>query len=154
MHARALFWCGAIALSGCASNQRSPGEATAPAAEASPAATTQASPWEQAKARGIAFRGIGTEPGWLVEVGAGENPALHADLDYGERKIDVAHAQVTIGASGVSAYAGTASDGTEVKLQLQAGDCSDGMSDQTYPVSATLSVGGKTYAGCGRFLQE
>lgn len=102
-------------------------------------------------ARGIAFRSIGNEPGWLVEVGTGESPTLHAELDYGERRIDLAHVQLLSGATG---YAGTTSDGVEVKLQLQRGDCSDGMSDLTYPVSAKLSVGDKTYAGCGRFLQE
>ena len=106
---------------------------------------------EQARARGITFRGVGNERGWLVEVGAGETPALHVELDYGERKIDLAHVQRLSGAPG---YTGTTSDGVEVGLQLQHGDCSDGMSDQTYPVSAKLSVGDKTYAGCGRFLQE
>lgn len=100
---------------------------------------------------GVAFRGVGNEPGWLVEVGTGETPALHAELDYGERKIDLTHAQRIPEAAG---YTGATSDGVEVKLQLQRGDCSDGMSDQTYPVSAKLSVGDKTYAGCGRFLQE
>ena len=106
---------------------------------------------EQAGARGIAFRGVGTEPGWLVEVGTGETPALHAELDYGERKIDVARAQPLPGALG---YAGTSSEGIGMKLQLQREGCNDGMSDQAYPVSAKLSVDGKTYAGCGRFLQE
>ncbi len=150
MNPRFLLLSGAIALSGCTSDKPASGEPIPPPAEPSAPAATQASPWEQAKTRGVAFRGIGNEPGWLVEVGVGEKPALHAELDYGERKIDVAHAQVL----GASAYAGTSGDGTEVKLQLQTGDCSDGMSDQTYPVSAKLSVGDKTYAGCGRFLQE
>jgi uncharacterized membrane protein len=151
MHARTLLSIGVIALSACASDQSSSSAGVSPAAESSTPTNAQASPWEQAKARGIAFRGIGNEPVWLGEVDAGETPSLHAELDYGERKIDVDHVQSL---SGVPGYAGTTSDGVEVKLQLQRGDCSDGMSDQTYPVSAKLSVGEKTYAGCGRFLQE
>lgn len=151
MQARTLLFIGVIALSACASEQAPSSEGVSPGAESSPPAAAQASPWEQARARGIAFRGIGNEPGWLVEVGTGELPTLHAELDYGERKIEIARAQPL---SGVSGYAGTTSDGVEVELQLQRGDCSDGMSDQTYPVSAKLSVGDKTYAGCGRFLQE
>jgi len=151
MYARVLLLIGAIALSACTSD-KSPSTGAVPApAEASAPATAQASPWEQARTRGIAFRGIGNEPGWLVEVGAGETPALHAELDYGERKIDIAHAQPLAAATG---YMGTTGDGVEVKLRLQRGDCSDGMSDETYPVSAKLNVGDKTYAGCGRFLQE
>lgn len=154
MHARTLLLIGAIALSACTPD-KSPSSGTVPttvepSTPASPA-TAQASPWDHARARGIAFRGIGNEPGWLVEVGAGEAPALHVELDYGERKIDLAHAQPL---SGVPGYTGTTSDGVEVELQLRHGDCSDGMSDQTYPVSAKLSVGDRTYAGCGRFLQE
>ncbi len=151
MHARTLLFIGATVLSACTSDKSPPNETVPTTVEPSTPATPQTSPWEQAKARGIAFRGIGTEPGWLVEVGAGENPALHAELDYGERKIDLAHAQVFTGASG---YAGTTSDGVEVELQLQREACSDGMSDQTYPVSTKLSVGDTTYTGCGRFLQE
>jgi uncharacterized membrane protein len=151
MHARTLFFIGAIAVSACTSHKSPSSEPVPTATEASTPATAQGSPWDQARARGIAFRGIGNEPGWLVEVGTGELPTLHAELDYGERKIEIARAQPL---SGVSGYAGTTSDGVEVELQLQRGDCSDGMSDQTYPVSAKLSVGDKTYAGCGRFLQE
>ena len=151
MHARSLLLIGAIVLSACTPDKPPSSETVPTAVEPSPPATAQASPWEQARARGITFRGVGNEPGWLVEVGAGETPALHVELDYGERKIDLAHAQRLSGAPG---YTGTASDGVEVGLQLQHGDCSDGMSDQTYPVSARLSVGDKTYAGCGRFLQE
>jgi putative lipoprotein len=151
MHARPLLLIAAIALSACNSDKLPSTEAVPAPAEPLIPATAQASPWEQARARGISFRGVGNEPGWLVEVGAGETPALHADLDYGERKIDVARAQPLPGATG---YEGTASDGAEVKLQLQREECNDGMSDQSYPISAKLSVDGKTYAGCGRFLQE
>lgn len=151
MHARTPLLIGAIALSACASDPSSSSDDISPTAESPTPAPAQASPWERARARGIAFRGIGNEPGWLVEVGTGENPTLHAELDYGERKIDLTQVQRLSGAAG---YAGTTSDGVEVQLRLQRGDCSDGMSDQTYPVSAKLNVGDRTYAGCGRFLQE
>jgi uncharacterized membrane protein len=151
MNARILILIGAIALSGCATDKRPSNEPVAPTEEPSAPATPQASPWEQAGARGIAFRGVGTEPGWLVELGTGETPTLHAELDYGERKIEVARTQPLPGATG---YAGTSSDGAEVELQLQRKECNDGMSDQSYPISAKLGVDGKTYAGCGRFLQE
>ncbi len=151
MYARVLLLVGVLALSACTSD-KSPSSVAVPAsAEPSTPTTAQASPWERARTRGIAFRGIGNEPGWLVEVGTGEAPALHAELDYGERKIDVAHAQPLAATTG---YLGMTGDGVEVKLQLQRGDCNDGMSDEAYPVSAKLNVGDKTYSGCGRFLQE
>jgi len=111
-----------------------------------PAAGT---PWEQAKARGSIFRGIGTEPGWSVEVGSGATPRLSADLDYGERKVDVARARKT-----GEGYVGSTADGLAVSLTTKKEVCSDGMSDNEYPASATLTVGGKVYRGCGRFLTE
>jgi uncharacterized membrane protein len=109
------------------------------------------SPWDRAKQRGIAFRAIGNEPGWVVEVGPGESPTLHAELDYGERKVDVAQA---MSLSGLMGYAGKASDGTKVRLVLERKECSDGMSDERYPVDAVFEIGGTTYRGCGRFLAE
>ena len=108
------------------------------------------SPWEAAKQRGIAFRGIGNEPGWVVEVGMGDTTTLHADLAYGERKVD---AQVR-GLSGLLGWAGKTVDDTRVRLVLERKACSDGMSDENYPVEAVLEVGGDTFRGCGRFLQE
>jgi uncharacterized lipoprotein YbaY/uncharacterized membrane protein len=114
-----------------------------------PVAPVAGTPWEQAKARGSAFRGIGTEPGWAVEVGGGATPRLFADLDYGERKVEVTQARKT-----ADGYAGTSADGLNVSLTTKKEPCSDGMSDTEYPASAVLTVAGKTYRGCGRFLTE
>jgi uncharacterized lipoprotein YbaY len=105
------------------------------------------SPWEDARSRGIGFRGIGTEPGWLVEVGRGESPALHAELDYGERKIDVARTRAL-----ADGFGGKTADGVAVALKIVRETCNDGMSDAAYPASMVLTVGGRTYHGCGRFL--
>lgn len=107
------------------------------------------SPWDQAKARGVIFRGIGTEPGWLVEVGAGPSPPLHAELDYGERKVEVARLDRM-----PDGYRGKTADQTAVSLTTLREPCSDGMSDTEYPASMTLVVGEQTYRGCGRFLNE
>jgi len=115
------------------------------------APSPQEAVWEDARQRGIAFRAIGNEPGWLAEIGQGERPPLHAELDYGERRLDVAAMQPL---SGLLGYAGTAADGTRVRLVLERRECSDGMSDARYPVAATLEVGTRTYSGCGRFLVE
>ena len=111
-----------------------------------PAAGT---PWEQARARGSVFRGIGTEPGWSVEVGGGATPRLWGDLDYGERTFEVAQARRT-----AQGYAGSTGDGLAVALTTKKESCSDGMSDTEYPASAVLTVGDQTYRGCGRFLTE
>lgn len=108
-----------------------------------------ASPWEQAKARGIGFRAVGNEPGWLVEVGSGKTPALHAELDYGQRVLDVRHVQTT-----ARGFRGNATDGTRITLDIERVPCRDDMSGQPFPAKATLQVGDKSYSGCGVFLDD
>ncbi|HWI24385.1 MAG TPA: MliC family protein, partial [Lysobacter sp.] len=114
-------------------------------------ASAAGSPWEDAKMRGIAFRAIGTEPGWMLEVSRGARPTLHAELDYGERVLDVAALQPLSGPLG---YVGAAADGARVRLVLERRACSDGMSDERYPVAVQLQAGDRSYLGCGRFLGD
>ena len=111
--------------------------------------TETASPWDAARGRGVAFRAVGNEPGWLVEVGAGKAPSLHAELDYGERKLDVATAEAT-----ANGFRGRTGDGVDVALVATRKACQDDMSGQDFPATAELTVGDKTYRGCGRFLAE
>jgi uncharacterized membrane protein len=117
--------------------------------EASPPAAP--SPWDEAKSRGMVFRGVGNEPGWFVEVEQGDAPTMRATLDYGERTLEVAGATPLSHGSG---FSGKSADGTQVVLEIKRAACSDGMSDERYPASAELMVGARTYRGCGRFLQE
>lgn len=123
---------------------RVPGEGEAPS-------LATRSPWDEAKARGVAFRGVGNEPGWFVEVDQGRTPALRATLDHGERTIEVNQATPLRSSPG---FTGKTADGTTVMLHIQRETCSDGMSDERYPASVELTVGGQHYRGCGRFLVE
>jgi len=111
----------------------------------------RASPWTEAAARGIAYRAVGSEPGWLVEVGSGDDPPMHAVLDYGERTLDLVHAT---GISSTSGYGGKLADGTDVVLRTRREPCRDGMSGEAFATSAELTVGGKVYRGCGAYLGD
>lgn len=119
----------------------------------SPSASTDidSSAWQDAKARGLVFRGVGNEPGWWVEVGAEAPPTLTATLDYGERTLQVDALQVEGDGLG---YTGTTADGAAVRLALSRAACNDGMSDERYQVRASLTVDERRYTGCGRFLGE
>jgi uncharacterized lipoprotein YbaY/uncharacterized membrane protein len=110
--------------------------------------TKQASPWDDARARGIAFRAVGNEPGWMVEVGRGEAPTLHAQLDFGSRKLDIASVQPRAKGDG---WTGTSASGTQVELVAERKPCQDD-SGAKFDVTAQLRAGGKTYTGCGAFL--
>jgi uncharacterized membrane protein len=111
----------------------------------------RASPWTEAAERGIAYRAVGSEPGWLVEVGSGDDPPMHAVLDYGERTLDLAHAT---GISSTPGYGGKLADGTDVVLRTRREPCRDGMSGEAFATSAELTVGGKVYRGCGAYLGD
>ncbi len=94
-----------------------------------------------------AFRATGNEPGWMVRV-AGDAPhALHVEVDYGETVYEVA--APTQGADG---WAGTAADGTPVKLSIQRVACQDDMSGQEFEARAMLTVGTRQLHGCGGFV--
>lgn len=116
------------------------------------AAGEPASPWDAAAARGVAFRAVGNEPGWYVEVDGGAAPALRATLDYGDRELEVPRAIALDGDA--FGYHGIASDGSRVVLRIRREACSDGMSDRAYDTSVTLDVGAATYRGCGQFLGD
>lgn len=111
--------------------------------------TDQVSPWDEARSRGVAFRGLGTEPFWSLEVDAGASPRIRLDLDMGQRPLLVAQATALEEARG---YTGTADDGSAVTLRITPAECSDGMSDQRYPASIELTVGDEAFRGCGGFL--
>ncbi|MDH5832480.1 MliC family protein [Luteimonas kalidii] len=113
--------------------------------------TDDVSPWDEARDRGVRFRGLGTEPFWSLEVGEGEPPEIALALDMGERELVVAGAGPLASGEG---FAGHADDGSPVTLRITRGDCSDGMSDQVYPAAVELGVGDQVYRGCGAFLQE
>lgn len=106
----------------------------------------QASPWNAAVLRGAAFRAVGNEPGWYAEI-AGESPMLDADLDYGERRMRIPLRATPDG------YVST--DAAQpVRLRIARRLCEDGMSGQRFEAAVTLESGGRTYRGCGGWLQD
>jgi len=108
------------------------------------------SPWEEARARGVTFRALGTEPGWTAEVDRGGTPAMRLVLAYGERRLTLARTTPLAGGAGFRGEA----EGIVAELRIIRESCSDGMSDAEYPASVVLTVGADTFRGCGRFLRE
>lgn len=107
------------------------------------------SPWFDAAARGVRFRAIGNEPGWLLEVGHGERPSLRAELDYGERTVELEGL-----APAGDGWTAEAPDGTGVALEVERRECSDGMSGARFEATVRLRVGDAAYDGCGAWLDD
>lgn len=94
-----------------------------------------------------AFRATGNEPGWLAQV-AGDAPhALRVEVDYGQTTYEV-----VTPTQGPDGWAGTATDGTPVKLSIERVACQDDMSGQDFEAKAMLTVGTRQLHGCGGFV--
>lgn len=88
-------------------------------------------------------RALGTEPFWSVELtgtqmvyAAPEPPELRAPQPR----------PVVQGTT--ATFEGKAADGGTFSVMLAATECSDGMSDRTYPLSAIVTLDGRTLTGC------
>ena len=89
------------------------------------------------------LRAIGTEPFWGVDVTA--DALVYSGVDRPEQR--ATHDGVELMGTTAS-WRGTMADGSPIDLILMATECSDGMSDRTYPLTARVEVGGETLNGC------
>jgi uncharacterized membrane protein len=86
---------------------------------------------------------IGTEPFWSIDLTGSE--VVYSGVDRPEQRAPQPRPSV----QGTVATLETAtSSGTEIVITLTATECSDGMSDRTYPVTALAKVAGETLMGC------
>lgn len=89
------------------------------------------------------LRALGTEPFWAVEI-------TPQDLAYtAVDAVEVRAANPGPTVQGTTAvYAAAAPDGTALVVTLIATECSDGMSDRLYPLTARVELGPETLNGC------
>jgi uncharacterized membrane protein len=115
-----------------------PIEPMAPAAPTPPAST--AAPVASAPLH--SFRALGTEPFWHLDVDG--NAIVYTTPD---NQAGLALAG-TRSASGDGVDIRGTHDGQAFVLRVRQGDCSDGMSDNRYPMTAEFEIGGELLKGC------
>lgn len=93
-------------------------------------------------APGETIRFTGTEPFWSGEV-SGQTLTYSTPENIDGSIIQV---QRFAGNNGLS-FSGVL-DGASFDMAITPGECSDGMSDRTYPFTVTLEVGGEQRRGC------
>ncbi|MEF8794816.1 MAG: hypothetical protein V5A22_00960 [Salinivenus sp.] len=94
----------------------------------------------------LLFRGVGQEPGWVLEVRA---ESLHFAGDYGTSTLSVPRSAVAIDSTaGRTVYR---ADRLEVVVAPDA--CRDVMSGEAFSHTVTVTVDGDRYRGCGRVLR-
>jgi uncharacterized membrane protein len=106
---------------------------------------------EDARARGVVFRGLGNEPGWMVEVGP--VTSLVFETNYGAERHEFPNAT-----SGGELAAGrtwrAVQDGQTIEVMVKQEACQDDMSGQPYEYSFRVTFAGTTLQGCGARLQR
>lgn len=132
--APSLFALALLGLAACSNaNEPAPAEAPAPAPPALLAGVDLNQP----------VRAIGTEPFWGVEI----SPETLAYTAIDHPGVTATNPGPTIQGT-TAVYAAAGADGTALVVTLIATECSDGMSDRIYPLTARVELGSQTLNGC------
>ena len=134
MRAFALTALAVLALAACSPPADSPG-------------TSEPSPGPAPVLAGVdltqPLRVGGNEPFWSVEMTGSE--MVYSGVDRPEQRAP--QGQPTMRGT-MAVWEATTGAGNSLKVSLTATDCSDGMSDRTYPLTAMVEVGGELLMGC------
>jgi uncharacterized membrane protein len=104
--------------------------------------------WHKAKLRGVAFRAVGQEPGWLLEITNGVEILLVTD--YGENRTSYPYVEPIVHQEERRTEFFTSDDGTIV--EIRGVPCRDSMSGEEFEVSVTIKQTDRELIGCGRAL--
>ena len=86
---------------------------------------------------------LGTEPFWSIDLTGSE--IVYAGADRPEQRGP--QPEPTIQGT-VATFETTTTAGTPIAITLTATECSDGMSDRTYPLTALVQMGEESLMGC------
>lgn len=95
------------------------------------------------------FRGLGQEPGWLVEI---DPEGLRWVGDYGEVEFTTGPPTLQE-SSGRTVWTASTGDHT-IRVSALEEICHDVMSGHEFSHSVTVEVDGGAYSGCGRWQEE
>lgn len=104
--------------------------------------------WHRAKLRGVAFRAIGQEPGWLLEIKNGTEILLVTD--YGQNRNSFPYVEPVVYQEERRTQFVLESDGVTVEIRGQR--CTDVMSGEEFEVSVSIIMTDRRLEGCGRAL--
>jgi len=99
-----------------------------------------------ARARGVAYRGQGNEPGWVLEI---TPPAtIVFNTNFGQERHEFQGATVTGDAASGAEYRAANGD-VQIAVTVTREPCLDDMAGTPFDYSFVLQFGGRTYRGCG-----
>ncbi|WP_445395979.1 YbaY family lipoprotein [Zobellella sp. An-6] len=101
---------------------------------------------EDARLRGVTLRATGNEPGWLLEVSAGQQ--IRFSYNYGENQLLLPTPEALPNDAGYRA----ASADHRIEVSVSQEDCQDDMSGEAFPYRVLVTLDGQPYRGCGSRL--
>ncbi|WP_293675994.1 hypothetical protein [uncultured Phenylobacterium sp.] len=124
-----------IALAGCQSEK--PAAPQPPQASVEPTGPATRSDFSQP------MTARGNEPFWALTI-----DGTHLKLSRPDHPDLPAEAPGAVITPGQASWTAKAADGQDIKLTLYVSDCSDGMSDRQYPMTAEVALLNETLRGC------
>ncbi len=103
--------------------------------------------WGEARANGVDFRGVGQEPGWMIDIYTQGRIMLL--LDYGETLTEFPLPAPAYPVEGATRY-DTQADGKTLSVIVRRTPCQDAMSGEAFPSTVEIVIDGRTLNGCGR----
>lgn len=107
------------------------------------------SPDDAARLLGFEFRGLGQEPGWLVDVDPDRE--IRWVGDYGEVRFSTP-APETVDREDDAVVWESRRDDHRIRIRADAEPCRDAMSGRPFSHTVRVTVDGAEYRGCGRWL--
>ncbi len=104
--------------------------------------------WHAAKLRGVSFRAIGQEPGWLLEITDGEK--IFLSTAYGQTQTTYPYVEPETHPEERWSIFKVKDENLEVTIKGV--PCTDIMSGEKFEVSVFVNIDGNQLQGCGRAL--
>lgn len=112
----------------------------------------QRAPWEDARRRGVVFRGVGhatgIEPGWQLEISR-ERQLLFAS-DYGMQRIVITNPGEK--QQGTTRIFQGRSDAHTLSAEIRDHECVDSENAEVLPAEVVVTLDATPYRGCGQYL--
>lgn len=109
----------------------------------------RATPWVDARGRGVLFRGFGTEPGWHVEIQPDQIVMVY---QYGQQRVTVPNPGAVADPDQPLRRWMASTEAHELEILVESRACTDTMSGEVFPATVTVKLDGRDYIGCGRDL--
>ncbi|MGH7447474.1 MAG: COG3650 family protein [Longimicrobiales bacterium] len=104
--------------------------------------------WDAARERGVTFRAVGQEPGWVLEIEGDDRITL--TTNYGADRVVVPAPSARTDPVARTTTYHAVTENADLHISIHEEPCTDTMSGERFPASAVVVLNGTVFHGCGR----